>query len=179
MTDLSCASVRSTINIIVDYAHAPDSLEKLMSLYRKLTTDGKLYVVFGATGGGRDKGKRPKMGAIADEFADYIILTNDDPYEEDEMGIIEMVAEGIKRKEGDRFWKIPHRYEAIRLALTLAKKGDTVVITGKGCEEVQIIGTERIPWDDRKVVRELLSREILIEIVPGKVVEKENVCLEG
>ena len=166
-------------NIIVDYAHAPDSLEKLLSLYRKLTTEGKLYVVFGATGGGRDKAKRPKMGALADGLADYIILTNDDPYEEDEMGIIEMVAEGIKRKEGDRFWKIPHRYEAIRLALTLAKKGDTVVITGKGCEEVQIIGTERIPWDDRKVVRELLSREILIEIEPGKVVEKENVCLEG
>ena len=164
--------------IIVDYAHAPDSLEKLLSLYKKLTT-GKLYIVFGATGGGRDKGKRPKMGAIADHLADYIVLTNDDPYEEDECGIIEMVAEGIKRKEGDRLWKIPHRYEAIRLVLTLAKKGDTVLIAGKGCEEVQIIGAERIPWDDRKVVRELLSREILIEIEPGKVVEKENVCLEG
>ena len=164
--------------IIVDYAHSSDSLEKLLQLYRKLTP-GKLFIVFGATGGGRDKSKRPHMGALADEYADMIILTNDDPYYEDEWQIIEGVAGGIKRKEGDRLWKIPHRYEAIRLALTMAKKGDTVVIAGKGCEEVQIIGGEKIPWDDRKVVRELLSREVVVEIEPGKTVAKENVCLEG
>lgn len=150
-------------SIVVDYAHAPDSLEKLLNLYRKLT-EKNLYVVFGATGGGRDKKKRPKMGEIAHQFADYIILTNDDPYQEDEMQIIESIAEGIKRKEGDRLWKIPHRYEAIRLALSLAEEGDSVVISGKGCEEIQIIGTQKIPWDDRKVVRELLSRDIVIEL---------------
>lgn len=164
--------------IIVDYAHTEDSLEKLLKLYKRLTP-GKLFVVFGATGGGRDKSKRPKMGAIADEFADMIVITNDDPYFEDEWQIIEGVAEGIKRKEGDGLWKIPHRYEAIRLALTLAKEGDTVVIAGKGCEEIQIVGGQRIPWDDRKVVRELLSREVVVEIEPGKNEAKENVCLEG
>lgn len=164
-------------SIVVDYAHSPDSLQKLLELYRKLT-EGKLFVVFGATGGGRDKSKRPTMGAIADEFADYIILTNDDPYEEDEWQIIENITEGIKRKEGDRLWKIPHRYEAIRLALTLAKEGDSVVIAGKGCEEIQIIGKEKIPWDDRNAVRELLSRDVVVEI-GGKQESKENVCIEG
>lgn len=150
-------------SVIVDYAHAPDSLEKLLELYKKLTV-GKLYVVFGATGGGRDKAKRPKMGEIAENFADYIILTNDDPYEEDEWQIIEQIAEGVKREEGNGLWKIPHRYEAIRLALTLATGGDTVIIAGKGCEEVQIIGTQRIPWDDRNAVKEILSREVQVQI---------------
>jgi UDP-N-acetylmuramoyl-L-alanyl-D-glutamate--2,6-diaminopimelate ligase len=91
-------------------------------------------------------------------------LTNDDPYEEDEIQIIESISEGIKRKEGDKLWKIPHRYEAIRLALSMAGEGDSVVISGKGCEEIQIIGTQKIPWDDRKVVRELLSRDIVVEL---------------
>jgi UDP-N-acetylmuramoyl-L-alanyl-D-glutamate--2,6-diaminopimelate ligase len=150
-------------SIIVDYAHAPDSLEKLFKLYKELTV-GKLIVVFGATGGGRDKAKRPKMGKIADENAHYIILTNDDPYEEDEWRIINQIAEGIKRKEGDKFWKIPHRYEAIKLALTMAQPEDTVVIAGKGCEEIQIIGKEKIPWDDRNAVKEILSREVEVQI---------------
>jgi len=150
-------------SVIVDYAHAPDSLEKLLELYKKLTV-GKLILVFGATGGGRDKAKRPKMGEIAENFADYIVITNDDPYEEDEWQIINQISEGIKRKEGDRLWKIPHRYEAIKLALTMANPEDTVVISGKGCEEIQIIGKERIPWDDRSAVKEILSREIEVQI---------------
>lgn len=164
--------------VVVDYAHSPDSLKKLLNLYRRLT-DNKLFVIFGATGGGRDKAKRPKMGTVADELADYIILTNDDPYEEDELQIIDQISEGIKRKEGENLWKIPHRYEAIRLALTMAQEGDVVILAGKGCEEVQIVGSERIPWDDRHAVRELLSREIYVEIGPGEVVQKENVCAKG
>lgn len=150
-------------SIIVDYAHTSDSLEKLLQLYKKLTL-GKLFVVFGATGGGRDKLKRPVMGKIADESADFIILTNDDPYEEDEWQIIEQISEGIKRKEGHNLWKIPHRYEAIRLALEMAEEKDTVVIAGKGCEEIQIVGTTKIPWDDRNVVREILSRDIKVNL---------------
>jgi UDP-N-acetylmuramoyl-L-alanyl-D-glutamate--2,6-diaminopimelate ligase len=165
-------------SIIVDYAHTPDSLEKLLDLYRKLTA-GRLFVVFGATGGGRDKAKRPKMGEIAQKYADYIILTNDDPYEEDEMQIIEQIAGGMKMNEGENLWKIPHRYEAIRLALTLAQKDDTVVIAGKGCEEIMMIGGQKVPWDDRKVVRELLSRNVQVEIGANKMETRENVCLEG
>lgn len=160
---LEVVDLGQPFSVIVDYAHSTDSLQKLLELYRKVTA-GKLFVVFGATGGGRDKAKRPKMGAIADEIADYIILTNDDPYEEDEWGIIEMIAEGIKRKEGNSLWKIPHRYEAIRLALTMAKEGDTVVIPGLGAQEVQVVGKEMIPWSDQAAVREILSREHQVQL---------------
>jgi len=160
--------------VIVDYAHTQDSLEKLLALYEKLTK-GKLCAVFGATGGGRDKAKRPKMGAAADKYADYIIVTDDDPYEEDRWQIIEDISAGIKRKEGEKFWKIPHRYEAIKTALALAEEGDTVVIAGKGSEEIQMIGDEKIPWDDRKVVRELLSREMKVEIKHNRPEKGANV----
>lgn len=164
--------------IIVDYAHTPDSLKKVLLLYKRLTK-GKLYVVFGATGGGRDKAKRPKMGAVAEKFADYVIVATDDPYEENEWRIIEDVCAGIKRKEGDRFWKIPHRLEAIKLALTLAVEGDTVIVAGKGAEGIQILAGRQIPWDDRQVVRELLSREMRIEIKPGKFEVAENVYMKS
>ncbi len=143
-------------NIIVDYAHAPEALESLLKLNKELTK-GKLIVVFGATGGGRDKAKRPVMGGIADKYADFIILTNEDPYKEDPWQIIEHIAEGVNRKEGENFWRILDRKQAIRLALYLAKEGDTVVFAGKGAEEIMIVGDKKIPWDDRKVIREILS----------------------
>lgn len=143
-------------NVIVDYAHGPDSLESLLSLYKDITS-GRVFVVFGATGGGRDKGKRPVMGEVAHKYADYIIVTDDDPYEEDELDIIEQVSKGIPRKEGECFWKIPDRKEAIKIALTEAEEGDTVVIAGKGAEEIMMLKGERIPWNDRKVVEELLG----------------------
>jgi len=150
-------------NVIVDYAHTEVSLSSLLELYKQLTK-GRLIVVFGATGGGRDKVKRPKMGAAADKFADQIILTDDDPYEENEWQIIEDIASGIRRTEGDRLWKIPHREEAIKLALNMAQEGDTVVVAGKGAEEVQMIGGKAVEWDDRKVIRALLSRDAVVSL---------------
>lgn len=141
--------------VIVDYAHTTESLEELLGMFRKLTS-GRVFVVFGATGGGRDKGKRPKMGQVADKYSDFIILTNDDPYDEDEYAIIEQVAHGISRKEGDRFWKIIDRKEAIRFALSLAIKGDSVIVAGKGCEECMVLKGKKVPHDDRKVAREVL-----------------------
>jgi len=149
-------------SVIVDYAHMPSALEKLFSMYRDLTPLGKLFVVFGATGGGRDKGKRPDMGAIADKYADYIVVTDDDPYSDDELEIIDQVSSGIKRKEGDRFWKIVDRREALKLTLTLAKKGDTVVVAGKGAEEIMKVRGQTILWNDKKVIIELLRRKIPI-----------------
>ena len=149
-------------SIVVDYAHATDSLEKLLSMYQDLTTNGKVYAVFGATGGGRDKAKRPKMGAVADKYADYIIVTDDDPYSDDELQIIDEVSAGINRKEGDRFWKIVDRREAIRLALMLAKKGDSLVVAGKGAEEVMKVRGQTIPWNDKNVIVELLRRQISV-----------------
>jgi len=147
--------------IIVDYGHTEDALEKLFSFYRKVIDaerrGGRMIVVFGATGGGRDKSKRPIMGAIADKYADFIILTDDDPYDEDEIEIIEMIAKGIHRKESNKFWKIPDRREAIKLALSIAKENDTVIVSGKGCEEVMMIRGQRIPWSDKDVIREILN----------------------
>ena len=149
--------------VIVDYAHTAESLGRLLELY-KSKTPGKLYAVFGATGGGRDKGKRVKMGEVADASADQIILTDDDPYEEDRLEIINGIAEGIKRVEGKGLWKIPTRYEAIHFALTKAVKGDTVVIAGKGAEAVQVMADGKHTWDDRNVVREILSKPITVEL---------------
>lgn len=145
--------------VIVDYAHTPESLEKVLSLLKPLTR-GRLFLVFGATGGGRDKAKRPDMGRAAERYADFIVVTDDDPYTEPRMQIIEQVAQGIQRKEGENFWMIRDRLQAIRLALSLAQEHDTVLIAGKGCESVQMIGNERIPWDDRNVVREILGRKL-------------------
>ncbi len=165
-------------SVIVDYAHTVESLESLLEMYKNLTR-GRLFTVFGATGGGRDKGKRPKMGAAADKHSDFIVVTDDDPYEEDEWRIIEDVSKGISRKEGENFWKIPNREEAIKLVLTMAREGDTVVVAGKGAEEVQMVHGKTIPWDDRQVIRNLLGREMRIEIKPGKFETKENVYLES
>lgn len=160
---LESVDAGQNFDVIVDYAHTAESLDSLLKLYRALTK-GKLYVVFGATGGGRDTEKRPRMGKAADENADFVIVTDDDPYEENEWKIIEQICEGIERKEGQNFWRIPTREEAIHLALSLAREGDTVVIAGKGAEEVQMIGGKAVPYDDRNVVRALLTREHEIDI---------------
>jgi len=152
-----------SFSVIVDYAHTAESLEQVLSLYRRLTK-GKLYVVFGATGGGRDKVKRPKMGEVANEYADYIVVSNDDPYEEDENEIIEQISRGIPRIEGKNFWKIPDRREAIRLSLNMAREGDCVVVAGKGSEEVIVLKGGPRPWNDKKVIEELLKREITVTL---------------
>ncbi len=149
--------------VVVDYAHTEDSLDQVLSMFRELT-QGKLIVVFGATGD-RDKTKRPKMGAVAHKYADTIVLTDDDPYTEDHLEIARMVREGIPREESHGFWQVLDRREAIHLALSLAKAGDTVVVAGKGAEEFQVVGKQHIPHDDRRVVREYLSRPMDVEIV--------------
>jgi UDP-N-acetylmuramoyl-L-alanyl-D-glutamate--2,6-diaminopimelate ligase len=139
--------------VIVDYAFTPNALEKV---YQTLTsnfehrTSNKLICVLGSCGGGRDKWKRPVLGEIAAKYCDEVIVTNEDPYDEDPWQIIEQVASGAK----GRAKKILDRREAIRTALKLAKEGDIVVITGKGCEPSIVIKGKKIPWDDRKVVRE-------------------------
>ena len=147
------------LNIIIDYAVTPDSLEKLYELIKKINTNkNKIIAVFGSCGE-RDRGKRPIMGEIVSKYADYIIVTNEDPYGENPVQIINEVASGIKnKKEGENFWKILDRREAIQKALNIAKVGDFVVVTGKGAEETMAIGKERISWNDRKVVEEELGK---------------------
>ena len=153
------------INIIIDYAVTPDSLEKLYELIKSIRDNSpeiressKIIAVFGSCGE-RDRGKRPIMGEIVSKKADFVIVTNEDPYDEDPMQIINEVSEGIKNRiEGNNFWKILDRREAIRKALELAKAGDFVVVTGKGAEETMAVGDKRIPWNDRKVIEEELSK---------------------
>ncbi|MFH1598608.1 MAG: UDP-N-acetylmuramoyl-L-alanyl-D-glutamate--2,6-diaminopimelate ligase [Patescibacteria group bacterium] len=146
--------------VIVDYAHEPRSLE---SVYQALkpTTLGRTIAVLGSCGGGRDKARRPILGKLAAQYTDIVIVTNEDPYDEDPMTIIEQVAEGaIKNgKELDKnLFKILDRRKAINKALSLAQKDDLVIITGKGAEQC-IMGRrgERISWDDRRAARELLK----------------------
>jgi UDP-N-acetylmuramoyl-L-alanyl-D-glutamate--2,6-diaminopimelate ligase len=165
-------AINQPYTVIVDYAHTEDALAKLCTIFRGLTVgggeagsaDSKLILVFGCTGGGRDKAKRPKMGKVAAELADIVILTNDDPYEENELEIIEQIAAGIERAEGDRLYKIVDRRLAIELAMSLAGPGDTILLAGKGSEPVIALGDKLLPWDDRTVVRELADKNYVMEL---------------
>ncbi len=142
------------LRIIVDYAHTPDALEKLLQNARNITT-GKLLVVFGC-GGNRDTTKRPLMGRIAARLADSIFITSDNPRNEDPEKIIEEIAAGA----GDReLQKIVCRRSAIRAAIHSAKPGDTVVIAGKGHENTQEISGVFHPFSDRNVVEDILQKE--------------------
>lgn len=125
------------------------------------TKNGKIIVLLGGEGGGRDEAKRPEMGEIAAKVADYVIVSNVDPYSDDPMTIIEDVARGAElagKNRGDDLLLIEDRREGIRKALELAKKGDLVLITGKGAEQSIVIDGKSSPWDDRKVVREELTK---------------------
>jgi len=145
--------ISKPFKVIVDYAFTPNALEKVYQTLRNTqyeTPNTRLICVLGACGGGRDKWKRPVLGEIAAKYCDEVIVTNEDPYDEDPWKIIEQVASGAKEKAR----KILDRREAIREALKLAKEGDIVVITGKGAEPSIVEKGKKIPWDDRKVVKE-------------------------
>ncbi|MGW8184486.1 MAG: UDP-N-acetylmuramoyl-L-alanyl-D-glutamate--2,6-diaminopimelate ligase [Candidatus Moraniibacteriota bacterium] len=146
------------LNILVDFALTPDALKKLYSLLVKIKKpESKIIAVFGACGE-RDRGKRPIIGEIVSAYADFVIVTNDEPYHEDPMQIIGEIVNGIKNKqEGKDFWVIPDRREAIQKALQLATSGDVIAVTGMGAEESMIVGDEKIPWNDKKVILEELE----------------------
>lgn len=143
------------ISIFIDYAHTEDSLRSVLETIKIMSGIGRIILVFGATGD-RDKTKRPKMGSVADTLADTIILTDDDPYTEDPLAIIRDVSIGIKRKEGDGFWVIPSREDAIRTSLLIAKPNDVVLIAGKGAETVQVRKEGSIPYNDKDVINRIL-----------------------
>ncbi len=142
--------------VLVDYAHTPDALEKVLLEARRLTA-GRLICVFGC-GGDRDPAKRPKMGAIATAVADHTIITSDNPRTEEPLAIIEQIVAGV---QGGSFEVVPDRRAAIRRAIAAAGPQDTVLIAGKGHEDYQIIGRQKIHFDDREearaAIRELMS----------------------
>lgn len=144
---------RDPFQVVVDYAHTPLSLEKIYQTF--FQENKRIICVLGSAGGGRDKSKRPLLGALADQYADQIILTNEDPYDEDPQEIIDQIKKGIKNK---KYFEILDRKQAIKKALEIAQSGDVVIITGKGCEP-WIMGPrgQKIPWDDRKIVRDYLT----------------------
>ncbi|KKP57537.1 MAG: UDP-N-acetylmuramyl-tripeptide synthetase [Candidatus Moranbacteria bacterium GW2011_GWF2_34_56] len=146
------------LNILVDFALTPEALKKLYALLSKIKKpEAKVIAVFGACGE-RDRGKRPIIGEIVSQYADFVILTNDEPYHEDPIQIINEIAVGIKnKKEGQDFWIIPDRREAIRFALKIARPNDIIAVTGMGAEESMVVGDKKIPWNDRKVILEELS----------------------
>jgi len=151
--------ISEPLKVFVDHAFTPNALEKVYQTLQRTKNKEqrtKMICVLGSCGGGRDKWKRPVLGEIASKYCQKIILTNEDPYDEDPMEIINQIEVGIKNKElGENYWKILGRREAIRKALSLAKKDDLVTITGKGCEpSICVKGGKKIPWDDRQVVRE-------------------------
>jgi UDP-N-acetylmuramoyl-L-alanyl-D-glutamate--2,6-diaminopimelate ligase len=144
-------------DVIVDYAHTPDAIQKLLEAAKSVTKN-RIILVFGATGD-RDKGKRPIMGEIAANFADRIMLTDEESYNEDPQAIRDQVREGIERAGGTiKMTEIPDRRDAIAKALSIAMKGDTVLITGMGHEQYRIINGERQPWNDGDVVRDIIAK---------------------
>lgn len=149
------------LNILVDFALTPDALKKLYSLLAKIKKpEAKIIAVFGACGE-RDRGKRPIIGEIVSQYADLVIVTNDEPYHENPMQIIQEIVGGIKnKKEGENFFIIPDRREAIKKALHLSVSGDVLAITGMGAEESMIVGDKKIPWNDKKVILEELRTVI-------------------
>ena len=136
------------ISVIIDYAHTPDALEKVLKALRPLTA-GKLIAVFGC-GGDRDRGKRSMMGAAAAKFSDLIVLTSDNPRTERPESIIDEIFVGVP--QGKPTKKIPDRADAIRFALTVAKRGDTVLIAGKGHENYIIDQNGKRYFSDRDEV---------------------------
>lgn len=175
-------------SVIIDYAHTPDSLEKLYSTLRP-DVRGKMIAVLGATGD-RDRTKRPIMGALAARFCDYVILTDEEPYTENPRAIIEEIAKGVPRGrtlfrpsqkelqrrekekiifkkedesgEGEWWIKEPDRRKAIAQAIDLCRMDDVVLITGMGAQTFKMVGEERVPWNDREVVEAILRDKKLL-----------------
>ncbi|MDP3790593.1 MAG: UDP-N-acetylmuramoyl-L-alanyl-D-glutamate--2,6-diaminopimelate ligase [Candidatus Omnitrophota bacterium] len=145
--------------VFVDYAHTEDALHNVLSLLKDVTTAGRIITVFGC-GGNRDRAKRPLMGSVACKFSDRVVVTSDNPRFEDPMSIISQIEEGIKDKFAN-YDIVPDRHDAINKALTMARKGDVVLIAGKGHEKCQIVNDKALAFDDCEVTSSIL-RTIIV-----------------
>lgn len=150
--------------VVVDYAFEPNAVEKLYDTLNLISHNQKIHVL-GATGGGRDVSRRPILGKIAGAKADIVIITNEDPYDDDPQIIVDQVALGAEKSGkiiNENLYKIMDRRQAINKALSLAKKRDIVLITGKGSEQAICLAKgEKLPWDDRAVVKEELQKMVV------------------
>jgi UDP-N-acetylmuramoyl-L-alanyl-D-glutamate--2,6-diaminopimelate ligase len=146
------------LKIIIDYALTPDSMEKVGQMMKEFKTKnkGRLNWVFGSCGN-RDQGKRPILGEIVSKFADCTIVTNEDPYDENPIKIMEEIEKGISDKSKEKFSRITDRKKALKKAFEIAKKGDIILVTGKGAEENMMVGTKKLPWNDKDVIQDILN----------------------
>lgn len=150
---------------VVDYAHTPESLEAVYHYWKnEINLKNKLICVLGSAGGGRDKWKRIKFGEVAGSYCDKIILTNEDPYDEPPISIIEEIEKGLLNSSNSNwvleknYWKIIDRQEAVNKAVVLAKNGDAVICTGKGSEEwIHLENGKKTPWSERESLLKALS----------------------
>jgi UDP-N-acetylmuramoyl-L-alanyl-D-glutamate--2,6-diaminopimelate ligase len=140
-------------SVVVDYAHTPDGLENVLKLARQLKPN-RLVTLFGC-GGDRDKEKRPIMGSIADTYSDMIIITADNPRNEDPAQISKEIASGIQKKPVEI---VLDRYQAIKKAISAARKGDIIMLCGKGHETTQTVGMNTFHFNDREAAEEILSQ---------------------
>ncbi|MGE5280626.1 MAG: UDP-N-acetylmuramoyl-L-alanyl-D-glutamate--2,6-diaminopimelate ligase [Deltaproteobacteria bacterium] len=141
------------IHVFVDYAHTDDALKNVLESLRRIPHNGSIITVFGC-GGERDRGKRPRMGRAATRLSDYAVVTSDNPRSEDPEAIIREILGGVV---GTRWEVVVDRRRAIGRALARARRGDVVLIAGKGHEACQFIGNAVIPFDDRRTAREFLA----------------------
>jgi UDP-N-acetylmuramoyl-L-alanyl-D-glutamate--2,6-diaminopimelate ligase len=145
--------------VLVDYAHTPDGLENILNAARAVTPEkGRLIAVFGC-GGDRDATKRPKMGRIAEQLADLLVITSDNPRSEDPQQIITDVISGIQRFDSGRMAVEADRKQAIHQAIDMAQPQDIIVVAGKGHEDYQILGDRTIHFDDREVVQDYVRQK--------------------
>ena len=140
--------------IIIDYAHTPDGLENILKTFSECQKN-RLIVLFGC-GGDRDRTKRPQMGAIAARNADYVIVTSDNPRSEEPMSIINDILDGMRDCKTP-YEVIENRVEAIKKAVQIARKGDIIVLAGKGHETYQILKSGTVHLDEREVIAEVLN----------------------
>lgn len=144
------------IAVVVDYAHTPDGLEEVIAAARQVAPGGRVVLVFGC-GGDRDHAKRPQMGGVAARLADRVVVTSDNPRSESPLAIIDDVLNGVMPAERDKVVVEPDRRAAIVAAVDEARRGDIVVVAGKGHETTQAVGDQVLAFDDRVVVREILE----------------------
>ena len=148
------------ISGVVDYAHSPDALEKVLETIKRLNKQkGQIITVIGC-GGDRDKAKRPEMGKIAARRSDKAIFTSDNPRNEDPLTIIQEMKAGVDEDRAGRVITNPDRKEAINMACMFAQKGDIVLVAGKGHEKFQVVKDEKLPFDDLKILQEYLKEKL-------------------
>ena len=145
---------KKDLTIMIDYAHSPESLQNIL-LAVKSYTRGRVISVFGC-GGDRDPGKRPQMGEISGNIADFTIITSDNPRTEDPEKIVKQIEEGTKKTKG-KYITITDRIEAIKYAIEMANKNDIIVLAGKGHETYQEINGKKIDFDERDIIKKIIK----------------------